>query len=350
MTPAGGARAPAPQVEATARAALSALGLAPMGPLLSLPTPILRPSRQVVYARVSGSQPPTHVVVRIACAPDAAAAQALAWEQLAARVLAEVAGRMLATGAIQQNPVAGPIHDQPLEICGDLATVWDYIPASGAKLTAAGWGQAIGRLHLLGADPQARALLTGRPPSEIPPGLEPQALLTELRQPAHPLHGRPELVQQWAQTVHAQVAHARHLDPDPLLIHRDLHPLNCIPTQGGAVVAIDWQEAGRGSRSDDFAWIYLLVRRFGGAWRTLDEALQAYAEVTGFCPTKAQITAAGHVRELIFLGYSLKNAHRSAAHLAECLTELPVLSGPKARTGRWQLLFNPEALAPELVA
>jgi Phosphotransferase enzyme family len=343
-------RVPSPQVETSARSALAAVGLSPKGPLVSLPTPMLRPSRQVVYSNVGGSGRWSEVAVRVAVAPDTAAVDELVWEQQVARVLSGIAERLHADRVIGRNPVAGPVHDRPIQVGADLATVWEFVPASGARLTAAGWGEMIGLLHVIGSAPEALTLLAQPPGTGTLADLDADVLLAHLDEPSHPFHGRRRLVQRWARTLQDRAEQAHRLDPHPLLIHRDLHPMNCIPTVARGVIAIDWQEAGWGSRSDDFAWMHLLVRRFGGDPRTLDAARQAYAAVTGSCPSVEQITAAGHVRELVFLGYSIQNAHRSAEHLAECLTELPVLAGPNARTGRWRLLFNPDALAPELVA
>ncbi len=138
---------------------------------------------------------------------------------------------------------------------------------------------------------------------------------------------------------------ALDLDPVPLLVHRDLHALNCLPTDEGPVV-IDWQDAGWGSRSDDFAWTYLLEHRLQHPPAILDTALRAYADITGRHPTRAQITASGQVRELLCLAYSIQNADRSLRHRQESRRELPILADPTAATPRWQLLFNPALADP----
>jgi hypothetical protein len=322
----------------------------PTSPLVSLPTPALRPSRQVVHARVGGAARWREVAVRLAIRPDAAAADELCWEHRVGQVFAGVAERLHRDGVIVRNPVVGPIPDAPIRVGADLATVWQFVPASAGPLTAAGWGETLGLLHVIGSSPEAFALLAERRRPNVLAGLDADVLLARLADPAHPFHGRRRLVQRWARTLRARAAESLRLDPQLLLVHRDLHPLNCVPTSTRGVIAIDWQDAGWGSRSDDFAWLHLLVRRFGGNPRILATARQAYADVTGTSPTPEQIAAAGHVRELVFLGYSILNAYRSPVYLAECLTELPVLAGPHVRTGPWRLLFNPDALAPGLVA
>ncbi|MCE0540728.1 aminoglycoside phosphotransferase family protein [Kineosporia rhizophila] len=204
-------------------------------------------------------------------------------------------------------------------------------------------------MHTLGSTPRALALLREHRATNLLFGLRAQALLEALSRPGHPFHAQRGLGLRFAQVLQERAGRALALDPHPLLVHRDFHPLNCINAPGGPV-AIDFQDAGWGNRSDDFAWLHLAVRRFQGPPALLEHARRAYASATGgACPSLEQIEASGQVLEMLFLGFSLMNADRGPAYLNECLTELPILNDPRAVTRPWQMLNNPTILTPGLV-
>jgi Ser/Thr protein kinase RdoA (MazF antagonist) len=142
------------------------------------------------------------------------------------------------------------------------------------------------------------------------------------------------------EALRERVIRAVDADPVPLLVHRDLHPLNIVAGPHGPV-ALDWAEAGWGNRSDDFAWLHVAVTRFGAPLSVLEEARAGYEDVApGRCPSIEQIRAAGRVRELICLAFSIQNAALSPDHRHEAQIELPILDDPDATTPPWTPLFN----------
>ncbi|GAB6900253.1 phosphotransferase [Kineosporia succinea] len=335
------------RVRRDALTALDRLGLSPAGPMRRLPTPWDRPRRQVVHLR-AGSGHPAEVAVKVVLDPDAEAARAFAQEHFLPRRLRPVADGLVHRGEIPHNPIVQVLHPEPVRLPGSLVAVTRFVRASG-PLDATTWGRTLGLLHRIGSTPSAIGLLRGLPESHTLAGLDAHALARAFRQPGHPFHGRTDLARRLRRVLRERVLRALELDPEPLLTHRDFHALNCVSSRDGAVV-LDWQEAGWGSRSDDFAWLHLTVSRFGGHPHLLDEARHAYRRATGgICPTEAQIRAAGQVRELLCLGFSLIKADLSPAHRREALNQLPILRDPDAPTRRWRMLHNPAIFAPGIV-
>lgn len=352
---------PSTRLADSAGAALKCLGMSPVRPLVSLATAPGRPQRQAVRATVHSRHHLGHlcgrhsgeglldVAVRVLFDPDAAAAERFAWEHRVGRVLGGIASGLVRRGVIHRNPLPGVLHPAPIAAGEALVSVSRFVPESPAPVTAGVWGETLGLLHVIGSTPEAMDLLATRPVANTLAGLDADKFLQALDRPGHPLRKRTDLVLSFARVLRERALRAVRLDPEPVLAHRDLHALNCVNAPGGGV-AIDWQEAGWGSRSDDFAWTHVLVSRFGGSRRILDAARRAYARAShGRCPTDEQITAAGQVRELLCLGFSIQNAYISPDHLAEFLVELPVLDDPDARTGTWRALFNPAIVDPGLV-
>jgi hypothetical protein len=333
-----------------AQRALRVLGVPPEAPPVHLPTAIDRPTRQVLRAGVATGFGSRDVVVRVVLDPDHEAADSFGWEHRVARVLGDVADGLVRDGTIGWNPVVPVLHAEPVDLGDALATVCRFVPGSRAPLTAARWGQTLAVLHTIGSTRPALGLLRTRPVTNVLAGLSADGLLAALERPGHPFRHDTWLAVEFARALRERALRAVQLDPVPLLAHRDLHALNCVNALTGPL-AIDWQESGWGSRSDDFAWLHLQVTRFAGPTGILQNARRAYARAGGgTCPTAEQIEAAGQVRELLCLGFSIQNADRSPMHLRECLTELPVLTDPGARTATWRLLFNPAVFRPGLVA
>jgi len=354
MTPGVGRAAALPRIHAAARAALAELGLRVVGDLHSLPTAWDRPLRQVVQARVvpalSGATAlrPTEVAVKVLLEPTGAQIAAFAQEHDLPRVLGRIADDLVARGEISHNPVIRSLHARPIHLPGARAAVTDFV-RSGGPLDAGTWGQAVGLLHRIGSAPAARRRLRAVTATNTLAGLRAPDLVAAFARPGHPFHGRTDLALHFARTLHERARRALELDPVPLLAHRDLHALNCLSTRSGPMV-LDWQEAGWGSRSDDWAWLYLTVSRLGGSPRLLHEARAGYrAAGNEICPSDEQIAAAGHVRELICLGFSLQKAGCSPRHRREALNQLPVLRDPQAPTRRWRLLHNPAIASPGIV-
>ncbi|GAA3610246.1 hypothetical protein GCM10022223_27990 [Kineosporia mesophila] len=334
------------RVRHDARTALDHLGLKPLGPLRSLPTPWDRPQRQVLHTPVTGSRR-GEVAVKVLLDPDPAAAAAFAQEHDLPRVLSPIADSLVRSGEIPHNPIVQLLHREPVQLSGSLVAVTRFARAGG-PLDATTWGRTLGILHRIGTTPSALRRLSGVPGKTLA-GLHAQTLVEAFQRPGHPFHDRSDLALRFAHVLRERVTRALELDPEPLLAHRDFHALNCVPARTGAVV-LDWQEAGWGSRSDDFAWLYLTVSRFGGLPQLLDEAKTAYRQASGgICPSDEQIRAAGQVRELLCLGFSLAKADRSPRHRREALNQLPILRDPQARTRRWRMLHNPAIFSPGII-
>jgi hypothetical protein len=281
--------------------------------------------------------------------PNASVARSFAWEHQVARTLGDLAERMVGDGHLPANPIVRVLHETPIDLGDALASVSRFVPGTGAPLTARRWAETLALLHRIGSTPTALDLLRTHPATNALAGLNAETFLDALDRPDHPFRNCEHLVLELAHALQERTMHALDLDPTPLLAHRDLHPLNCINTIDGVVV-IDWQEAGWGNRSDDFAWTHLQVTRYAASPKIMDEAKRAYRHATGgTCPTDEQIEASGQVRELLCLGYSIQNAHRSPEHLAQALAELPILADPNARTQPWRALFNPAIFTPGLL-
>lgn len=338
-----------PRARAGAQLALTALGLRSEGPFDPLPSGEGRPGRQAVRATVATAHGRAEVAIKVVLDPSASAARSFAWEHQVARMMGGVAERMVRDGDLLTNPIVRVLHDEPIDLGDALAAVSRFAPSTGAPLTARRWAETLALLHCIGSTPTAVDLLRTHPVTNALAGLNAETFLNALDLPGHPFRNRRSLVLELAYALKERTLYALDLDPTPLLVHRDLHPRNCINTIEGVVV-IDWQEAGWGNRSDDFAWTYLLVNRYAGSPKIMDEAKRAYRNATGgTCPTDEQIKASGQVRELLCLGYSIQNAHRSPEHLAEALVELPILADPNARTRPWRALFNPAIFTPGLL-
>lgn len=332
----------------SAARALAVSGLCPVRPLRRLPSTPGHTGRHVLRATVSSAAGIGEVAVTVTLDPTKDAANSARWEHRVARTLSGIADDLVGDGVIARNPIVRVLHDTPIDAGDALVSIARFLPRSVAPLTAHDWGYTLGLLHVIGSTDAALDLLATRRGTNALAGLRADALLHALRRPDHPFGHDQTLVRDFARIFAARAVHALRLDPTPLLIHRDLHTLNCIPTADGAV-AIDWQEAGWGNRSDDWAWTYLAVNRFAAPPRILAYAKRGYAlAAPGSCPSNDQIAASGRLRELLCLGYSIQNAYRSAEHLRECHTELPILADPHARTGTWKLLHNPAVLTPGL--
>jgi hypothetical protein len=322
----------------------------PLGGPVRLPTTVGRSWRQAVRVTVCVRRRVRDVAVRVVLDPTTEQAAAMAWEHRVHREFGDMAAHLTRRGTIRRNPVVGVLHRDPVTVPGAIVTVSRYVEQAVDGITAQRWGETLALLHVLGSTPRAQRLMQVRPVTNTLVGLTADALLAAIRRPGHPLHGRPEVVALFAHALRERALHAVRLDPNPVLAHRDLHALNCVngPTGG---MAIDWQETAWGNRSADFAWLHLQVRRYGGSPALLETARDAYARVAPrSCPTPEQITAAGQVRELVFLGFSILNADRGPEHRDELLVELPILHDPDAATGRWRMLFNPAVFQPGLVA
>lgn len=340
-------RTSAVRAQIVARRALHDLGLRTTGALVELPTAPARGHRRVLRCVVGGSTQ-RQVTIRVALNPNPVTAASFAWEHQVMRTMWEAAADLVGSGAITFNPVTPVLHLAPIQVGADLATISQFVPGTGEPITADQWGELLATLHMIGSTAPVLELLKTRPATNILAGLDADTFLRALAQPGHPFQGKDDLVLEFVRTLEQRALYALSLDPEPLLGHRDLHALNCVPTRQGAV-AIDWQETGWASRADDFAWVHLQVARYSGHPQILADARRAYTRIAGFCPTVSQVEAAGHVRQMLCLGYSIQNAQRSPAHFAEALVELPILWDPQARTRPWQALFNPGLFRPGLV-
>lgn len=334
---------------------LSGIGLGRCGPVSMLPTGPGRLRRAVLRVPVRRTDGKRFtVVLKQVCACRDEEVNALIWEHQVGRDLHAIGETLRVGGAIGHNPVPALLHERPLTVptgsraarvggYRSLVSVRMFIEATSV-LTPRTWGQLIGLLHVVGSHPAALRLLGSRP-ANVLFGLDAEHLLRTVGLPAHPFHGDTRLLQRVAATLRERAAHALTVDAVPLVVHRDLHPLNLVVGRDGPV-AIDWAEAGWGTRSDDFAWLYMAVARLGAPRAVLAEARAGYEDVVpGRCPSAEQIRAAGQVRELICLAFSIQNAGLSAAHRHEAQLELAILDDPDAATALWTPLFNQAAFA-----
>jgi hypothetical protein len=292
------------------------------------------------------------VVLKLVLDPSPDEARCLVWEHRVTRAVHGIGEALRAAGRIGHNPVPHVPHEAPDRLLGlsrgrardgrpswALVSAREYVPLAGV-MTAREWGRLTGLLHVVGSAPAALDLVAAQPTGVLF-GLDAEAFLRAVAAPGHPYHARGDILLALARTLRRRAERAVDADPLPLLVHRDLHPLNIVAGPAGPV-AVDWAQAGWGTRSDDFAWLHVAVTRFGAPRRVLDEVRAGYEETgPGPCPTPEQITAAGQVRELICLAFSILRAGTSPAHLREARVELPILDDPDALTPRWTPLFNP---------
>lgn len=334
------------RVRDSATSALQMLGMRPLGAMQTLPSMAGRPHRQTLRTIVMTRHGPEDVAIKVVLEPTDAVAAGFAWEHRVTSSLWTIADGLVREQAIPRNPVMPVLHETPITAGDALISVSRFVSAYGSPLRAHTWGAALGLLHVIGATTGAQELLRSHRATNALSGLTATAFLEALDRPDHPFRNDRELVLEFVQVLKQRTLEAVRLDPEPLLVHRDLHALNCLSTKDDGV-AIDWQEAGWGNRSDDFAWLHLFVERCGGDPRTLKAAQRAYARITqNACPSQEQIRASGQVRELLCLGFSLQNAYRSPRHLEECLIELPVLRNQNTATKEWHMLFNPAIFEP----
>ena len=336
--------------------ALGRIGLCQRGPISALPGGPGQRRRSVLRVpvrRADGRR--TAVVLKHVLAARQEEIDGLNWEHRVGRELHKIADNLRSRGAIRHNPVPAVLHERPLTVqvghSGPLAagegrllvSIRQYVDIE-STMTPRQWGQLIGLLHVVGSTPAALALLRSRA-SNVLFGLDAEHLLRVVGAPGHPYGCETLVLQRVAGVLRERVARAVDADPVPLLVHRDLHPLNIVVGRDGPV-AIDWGEAGWGSRSDDFAWLYVAVTRLGAPLSVLEDARAGYEDVVpGRCPSIEAIRAAGQVRELICLAFSIQNAGLSPAHLREAQVELPILDDPDADTPPWTPLFNRAAFA-----
>jgi hypothetical protein len=335
--------------------ALAVLRLRRRGPITVLPTGPGRLRRSVLHVPVGNDGGQRFaVVVKHVPSPQPAETHALSWEHQVTRELHDLAETLRSGGAIRHNPLPLVLHEHPLTVRArtrvaaadpDLwvVSIRTYVEATSV-MTPRAWGQLIGLLHVIGSTPQALTLLRSRPTSGLF-GLDAEHLLRAVRTPGHPHQSDRQLLHRVASVLRQRVAHAIELDPVPLLVHRDLHPLNIVIGTEGPV-AIDWAQAGWGNRSDDFAWLHLAITRLGAPPSVLEQARAGYEDIApGTGPSIEQIRAAGQVRELICLAFSIQNAGHSPAHQRETQIELPILDNPDAVAPSWTPLFNRAAFA-----
>ncbi|MBT0769493.1 aminoglycoside phosphotransferase family protein [Kineosporia sp. J2-2] len=302
------------------------------------------------------------VVIKFAIAPGEAAERSLEWEHEVTLALYEIARHQVKQGALPYNPIPEPLAERLLRYHlvdrfvpgagGPVRVVVSarhFVEPSGTPFTARALGRLIAHQHVLGATDQALRLLATRP-TNLLCGLDARRFAQALSLPGHPFQARTTTVRALLTALRERAVQAVEAGPEPLLVHRDMHPLNCVPGPAGPV-SLDWAEAGWGGRADDFAWLHLAVARHGAPARVLDQALAGYAEVLpGRAPTPEQVRATGRLRELVCLAFSVMHADRSPAHLHEALRELPVLADPDAPTPRWSALYNPEIFEHPLFA
>jgi Phosphotransferase enzyme family len=335
--------------------ALEYVGLRRRGPISTLPGGPGRLRRTVLRVPVTHADGRRFaVVVKQVPSPRDEETYSLSWEHRVGRELHEVAEALRTRGEIGHNPLPAVLHERPLDVQAgpraagtgpnrSLVSIRTYVEAASA-ITPRTWGQLIGLLHVVGSTPTALALLCSRWPNALF-GLDVEHLLRAVRSPGHPYQPDTEVLQRVAGALRERVARAIDADPVPLLVHRDLHPLNIVIGREGPV-ALDWAEAGWGNRSDDFAWLHVAVTRFGAPRSVVDDARAGYEDVLpGKCPSNDQIRTAGQVRELICLAFSIQNAGISPSHLQEAQVELAILDNPDAVTPPWTPLFNRAAFA-----
>jgi hypothetical protein len=335
--------------------ALERAGLRRTGPIRVLPTGPGRVQRRALRVPVTNAAGQAcAVVVKFVAADEPEGAAALEWEHHVARDLYLIAETLRSACLIGHTPlpaavalehlvsIPGPHSPGSDTVAGPwLVSIRAYVDAV-AQLTPRSWGQLIGLLHLVGATAAAGRLLLARP-TNVLVGLDAEHLSRVVASPGHPYRNDPGVLQRVAVALQECVVRALDADPVPLLVHRDLHPLN-IAVGAHGPVAFDWAEAGWGNRSDDFAWMHVAVTRFGAPPCVLEEARAGYEDIApGQCPSREQIRAAGQVRELLCLAFTIQNAHLSPAHRREARVEMPILADPGAVTEGWTALFNPAA-------
>lgn len=327
---------------------LRSLGLRGLGPIRRLPTGPGHRRRTVLRVSVP-AETFAGVVLKYAIDPTEDEARSLFWEHGVTHTLHTIASldKTSALGSPLPVPLAPQALDRRIEVPSVrekpfrvVVSARRYVEPGPDPLTARGIGQLIARLHLLGAHPAALNLLPTRPTTTLG-GLDAELFARTVTTPGHPFRTQRAVFAALFSSLRRRVNQALELDQRPLLTHRDLHPLNCVPTAGGPV-ALDWAEAGWGTRAEDFAWLHLAVSRYGAPRRVLVEALAGYEEVLPRrTPTWEQVKAVGQVRELVCLAFSIMNAGLDPAHLREAHVELPILNDPDALTPRWTALFNP---------
>ncbi len=327
---------------------LRSLGLRGAGRIRRLPTGPGHRRRAVLRVPIA-AEAFAGVVLKYAVDPTEDEAQSLFWEHGVGHTLYAIAAldRRSTVGSPLPTPLSMQALDRWLEVPSVrkspfrvVVSVRQYVEPGPDPLNARAIGQLIARLHLLGAHPAALNLLPTRPANSLA-GLDAEVFARTVATPGHPFRAQRTVFTTLFTALRHRMARARALDPRPLLIHRDLHPLNCVSSAAGPV-ALDWAEAGWGTRAEDFAWLHLAVTRYGAPRRVLLEALAGYEEILPrMTPTWEQVKAAGQVRELVCLAFSIMNAGHSPAHLREAHIELPILLDPDALTPQWTALFNP---------
>ena len=336
------------RAERAAVAALDRLGLRARGGLEPLVTPPSRWRRQVLRVRVGARcLGAGQVVVRVLLDPTQEELVGFAREQHTVWVLHEAARAMEDAGRIAWTPVQPAIHQQPILLPGAAVAVYGHVPAWPGPVDAARFGAMLATLHEVTSSARAAAVMRSWPRVGLFAGLRAEDVAAAFTRAGHPLAGRADVAGAFVAAVRERALRALALDPRPVLAHRDLHVLNCVNTEDGPV-SVDWQEAGWGSRSDDFAWLYLQVRRFGGDPVLVEQALEGYRRAASShqCPSLEQVRAAAAVRELVFLGFSVANADLDEEHRLEALRELPALTDPQVPGQPWRLLFNPAVFDP----
>jgi hypothetical protein len=336
------------RAERAAFAALDRLGLRARGGLEPLATPPSRWRRQVLRVRVGASRlGVSQVVARVLLDPTPQELAGFAREQHTVWVLHQAARAMEEAGRIGWTPVQPAIHARPVRLPGAAVAVYGHVPAWPGPVDAERFGAMLATLHEVTSSARAAEVMRAWPRVGLFAGLRAGDVAAAFARAGHPLAGRVDVAGAFVAAVRERVVRALELDPRPVLAHRDLHVLNCVNTEDGPV-SVDWQEAGWGSRSDDFAWLYLQVRRFGGDPVLLEQALDGYRRAAGdhWCPSLEQVSAAAAVRELVFLGFSLAKADLDEEHRVEALRELPALTDPRVPGQPWRLLFNPAVFDP----
>jgi hypothetical protein len=330
-----------PLERVVAELSLRSLGLRGAGPLVRLPSGPGHRRRRMLRVPVQSRK---DVVLKYAVDPTEDEEQSLFWEHQVTSTLHSIA-------ASPSCPLPSPLVPHPLDHLVEIPSVRknpfrmvvsarQYVEPGPDPLTARAIGQLIARLHILGTHPSALSLLPTHPTNTLC-GLDAEIFARTVAAPGHPFRTQQSVFTALFTVLQRRVTRALELDPHPLLAHRDLHPLNCVPSATGPV-ALDWAEAGWGSRAEDFAWLHLAVARYGAPRRVLLEAMAGYEEILPrLTPTWAQVKAAGQVRELVCLAFSIMNAGLDPAHLREAQIGLPILHDPDARTPRWTALFNP---------
>lgn len=305
--------------------------------------------RLALRVRASGQNGPMDVVVKLIRNPTESHRRDFLWEHEVASTLGRISEIRRTAPDIHAMPVLPLLHSHALETPHGLASISRYVDHLESPVTAFEWGRTLGRLHDLGSDSIALELLSARKQTNTLMGLSAASMIDIIQgQPEHPFHNEAALLTRFARELQKQGRLALALDPEPILAHRDLHPLNVLNTKHGGV-AIDFQDASWGSRSDDWAWLGLLVKRFNKDPRMIDEARRGYnIETDGQAPTDTQIDAATRLRELVFIGYSIQHAWKSPRHHEEALLELRALDETSASQRPWQLFVNPPVVQASL--